>query len=555
MNIPRLYNTVRHLKPCQILGQIQHRIRSVMENPTQFSARQTPDFPGCRWSQEKDFLPPGIQANERAVILAGRMTFINRTEKIGWPPEWNRSNLPKLWQYNLHYFDWLWTLDYEEAKTVALDWIVKHRLEKGQVGWESYPISLRLMNWCGVFMGRHRTEIEKDQVFLCQLWQSVYLQCQWLTGHLETRLLGNHYFENAAALAFAGTCFKGEPAQHWLDRGLSILQKQIPVQILPDGMHFELSPMYHSRILYLLAILHATEHPALQTLAADPMDRMALALKHVCHPDGRIALFNDSALGIYNEPGQLLGYCGRLLERDYSRQDYGCFALPDAGYYGWRDDSGNYLVCDEGKIGPDYIPGHAHADMLSFEMSLAGHRVIVDTGVHDYEVSEARRYFRSTSAHNTVEINGQDQCEMWGAFRVGRRGYPTDVRWQPSAEGFRLEAAHNGYRHLSGAPIHRRIYEWNQADGLKVVDRIESSRVTKVKSRIHFHPDCKVEKLTETEYESKGENSFKINVLNDCRSYLETSGYHPEFGLSIARQTLVVESPGQESGFCIGIGR
>jgi uncharacterized heparinase superfamily protein len=555
MNIPLLYHTIRHLKPRQILGQVQYRIQSVLENPVRYSARKSPDFPGCKWEPLKPFLPPGIQGNDTADILAGRMTFINRTKDIGWPPEWNRTDLPKLWQYNLNYFEWLWVLDYEEAKAVTLDWIVNHQLAKGHVGWEAYPISLRLMNWCAVFWGRYRSEIERDQAFQCQLWQSVYLQCQWLGNHLETRLLGNHYFENAAALAFAGSCFEGADARRWMDNGLSILQEQIPEQILSDGMHFELSPMYHSRILYLLAILYATGHPLLKVLATEPMDRMLRALKCVCHPDGRIALLNDSAFGIYNEPSWLLDYCGQLLERDYSSPDYGCFALPDTGYYGWRDSSGNYLICDAGKIGSDYIPGHAHADMLGFELSIAGRRMTVDTGVHDYEVSQTRRYCRSTSAHNTVEIDGLDQCEMWGAFRVGRRGYPIDVNWQPSADRFRLVAAHNGYKRLPGSPVHRRIFQWNSKVGLKVFDRIDGGRKFMAKSRIHFHPDCKIERRKDGVYETKGANAFKINVFYDCKSYLETSSYHPEFGVNLTRQTLVIESQRSVSGYCIGIGK
>ena len=551
MNIPRLYHTLLHLKPCQILGQVQHRMRSVLENPARQLSHKAPDYPGCRWSPAKTFLPPGIQDITASEILSGRMTFINRTEAIGWPPDWRRATLPKLWQYNLHYFEWLWALDYEEAKGVTLDWIANHQLAKDHVGWEAYPVSLRLMNWCGVFWGHYRSEIENDQMFQRQLWESVYLQCQWLISHLEARLLGNHYFENGAALSFVGSCFEGGAAHRWLDKGLAILQEQIPEQIPYDGMHFELSPMYHSRILYLLAILHATGNPSLQKLAADPMDRMLRSLKCVCHPDGRIALLNDSAFDIYNEPNCLLDYCGQLLGRDYSRPDYGCFSLPDAGYYGWRDVSGNYLICDVGKIGPDYIPGHAHADMFGFELSLFGRRMIVDSGVHDYEVSNIRRYCRSTAAHNTVEIDGHDQCETWGAFRVGRRGYPIDVRWQPFADRFRLEAAHNAYQRLPGAPIHRRIFEWNPDRGLKVIDHMEGGRMTEAKSRIHFHPDCKIEKLTDTEYDVKNGKSFKINVLYGCKSYLETSSYHPEFGITVASQTIVIESQRSGSGFYI----
>lgn len=555
MNITRLYNTVRHLKSRQILGQVKNRMRTVLEVPLPYQTMRVPGFSACSWIRTIAFPTPGIQDNGAAEIINGRMKFINRIETVGWPPDWKKSYRSKLWRYNLHYFEWLWALDYKDAKFVVLDWIRNNPPAEKQVAWEAYPVSLRLMNWCGVLWGRHRMEIEGDPDFLAKLWHSFYLQCQWLSGHLEIRLLGNHYFENGAALAFAGSCFEGESAKRWFDKGLAVLREQIPEQIPSDGMHFELSPMYHSRILYLLTLLHATGNTSLQALTAEPMGRMLGALKSVCHPDGRIALLNDSAFGIYNEPSHLLDYCGRLLGRDYSRQDCGCFALPDAGFYGWRDMSGNYLICDVGKIGPDYIPGHAHADMLSFELSLAGRRVVVDSGVHDYEDSQTRRYCRSTAGHNTVEIESHDQCETWSVFRVGRRGYPINVKWKPSADRFKLEAAHNGYRRLPGAPIHRRLFQWNPKIGLKVFDRVEGSRVFRAKSRIHFHPDCKIEKRKDGVYESKGANAFKINVFYDCKSYLEKSTYHPEFGLNRTRQTLVIESQRSESGFCIGIGR
>ena len=108
------------------------------------------------------------------------------------------------------------------------------------------------------------------------------------------------------------------------------------------------------------------------------------------------------------------------------------FALRDAGYYGARG-SGHYVVCDAAPIGPDYQPGHAHGDLLSFELSLAGRRVIVDAGVHGYDGDPLRAWCRSTRAHNTVEIDGEDQCEFWGTFRVARRARPRDVVWTPRA--------------------------------------------------------------------------------------------------------------------------
>ena len=81
-------------------------------------------------------------------------------------------------------------------------------------------------------------------------------------------------------------------------------------------------------------------------------------------------------------------------------------------------------------IGPDYQPGHAHGDLLSFELSFAGRRVVTDSGVHGYDGDPLRAWCRSTHAHNTVEIDGQSQCEFWSVFRVARRARPRDVRFE-----------------------------------------------------------------------------------------------------------------------------
>ncbi len=93
------------------------------------------------------------------------------------------------------------------------------------------------------------------------------------------------------------------------------------------------------------------------------------------------------------------------------------------------------MVIDCGAIGPDYQPGHAHCDTLSYELAIDGRRVIVDSGVHDYEPTQHRAYARSTPAHNTVVIDGQEQSEMWGVFRVARRARPLPAYVRQETDG------------------------------------------------------------------------------------------------------------------------
>ena len=278
-----------------------------------------------------------------------------------------------------------------------------------------------------IFFGVYRDRTESDRKFADKLWRSIFIQSQWLRRNLEVYLLGNHFFENGAALALVGSCFKGPEADRWYLAGKKIVTTEIREQVLSDGMHFERSPMYHLRFIYLLLLLMRIGRDDIRRTAWDAAGEMISALKYLCHPDGEIALFNDSALGIYNRPAELIDLWENEAGRSTGGGDtppVGNWALPEAGYYGFRDGDGNYLICDAGPIGPDYLPGHAHGDIFSFELSLKGRRVIVDSGVYEYAVGRMRDYCRSTGAHNTVEIAGQDQCEFWGAFRVARRGAP-----------------------------------------------------------------------------------------------------------------------------------
>ena len=75
------------------------------------------------------------------------------------------------------------------------------------------------------------------------------------------------------------------------------------------------------------------------------------------------------------------------------------------------------IIIDGGPIGPDYIPGHGHADILNFELHIQEKPFIVDLGISTYEKNKKRLSQRSTSAHNTVTIGKQEQSEIWSGFQ------------------------------------------------------------------------------------------------------------------------------------------
>jgi uncharacterized heparinase superfamily protein len=273
--------------------------------------------------------------------------------------------------------------------------------------------------------------------------------------------------------------------------------------------------------------------------------RFAAALRH---PDGEIALFNDAALGIAPRPKEVLDYAARLGLGAPSAE---ATAFPESGYYVWRR-GGDAVLVDAGPIGPDYLPGHGHGDIFSFELSLGGRRVVVDGGTSTYEAGKERDWVRSTRAHNTVEIAGVDQCEFFAAFRVGRRGRPRDVTAQVSEEGLRVAGWHDGYRRLSGRPIHHREMDFAPPGTLLVWDTVESRRPQPAVSRIRFAPGARVRASgrLEVAIEIGGEElvlrAFGADLV------IESDHYSPHFGERLSSPVVALrKGPGPEFGYVL----
>lgn len=547
-----LFHTLRHLRGVQISGQLRRRVERWLERPERFGRRPAPAFPGCRSRPGPGWPPPRAPRSPEA-LLAGRFEFLNDARQLGWPPRWQVDEAPALWRYNLHYHDFLWALAWSDAAALARDWIAAHPLGRGRIGWDPYPISLRLQNWCGYFFGRHAQQTEADAALREELWASLHLQACWLEAHLETHLLGNHLLENAATLALLGACFEGPEAERFGVRGRALLAAQLREQILADGGHFERSPMYQARVVQLLAALASCGDPRLAALVTEPLRRSLAALGRLVHPDGGIALLNDSALGIQPTYEALL----HALSGPSPAPEEGAFALPESGYYGAREPDGRYLVCDAGPIGPDYLPGHAHGDLFSFELSLGGERVIVDAGVFGYDADELRRYCRSTAAHNTVEVEGRDQCEFWAAFRVGRRGRPRDVVFEALDDGFRLAGWHDGYLRLQSRARHARELRWYAGGLLLVRDRVEARRPVRCVSRLHLAPGCELLERHERGVHLRHPGGeLRVAFAGEGSLSVEPSRYCPEFGRCLEGTALCFShrASTSESGFCIAEG-
>jgi hypothetical protein len=229
---------------------------------------------------------------------------------------------------------------------------------------------------------------------------------------------------NLIGVVFAGLLLEGAWADRWL--GLHRrLEREIGRQILADGLHEERSPMYHSLLLEnLLDLLNlaraaGTRAPASLVATLEQTTRSMLdALSLLCHPDGEIALFGDSAFGIAQPPASLRAYADSLGVAIGRASPSGL--LPCSGFARLATQDFTLIASLSGPA-PAHQPGHAHCDALSFELSCGDRRVVTDTGVYEYRPGERRRMSRATASHATIEVDGREQAEIWAAHRIGGR--------------------------------------------------------------------------------------------------------------------------------------
>lgn len=488
--------------------------------------------------------------------------FLNQIHTLPAQGGWNNAALEKLWLYNLHYFDDLNAHDasvrLEWHRALIERWIAENPPAHGN-GWEPYPTSLRIVNWV--------KWLATGNVPPPGMVNSLLQQSCWLIGRLEWHLLGNHLFANAKALVFAGLYFEGPQASTWLDKGLKIIKEQLSEQVLADGGNFERSPMYHAIFLMdVLDLVNAAQcWPRLVPdeqveVWRDTAGHMLRWLCSMIHPDGEIALFNDAAFGVAPRLEELIAYAGRLgvmspnLSREIFRLDFSprlqtnvdvesfqktpdLLHLVDSGYVRLKNKHAAAFL-DVAPIGPDYLPGHAHADTLSFELSVFGQRVVVNGGTSCYGLGPERLRERGTAAHSTVTVAGVDSSEVWDGFRVARRAYPFNLELQP--EIGRVVCSHDGYRHLPGAPVHRRAWHLEH-ERLLVTDMVQGGAHSAFATYI-FHPSVQVTNAEDGLWHLtlNGGQQLQFTVVLG-QGFLVPASYAPEFGIQLSTQSLVVE--------------
>ena len=480
-----VFNTIVYLKLIQIYYRLYYFLRNRLFGYN-VKKRIINKFNPIVWRNRFDYKNSYFEEKKS-------FTFLNISHSFSDKINWNFNQYGKLWTYNLNYFDFLnqENISKENGLILIQDFIENDDLLKD--GKEPYPISLRGINWVK-FLSDNQV---KDEV----INNTLYFYYSILFKNLEYHLLGNHLLENAFSLLFGAYYFQDDKLYN---KSKDLLITELNEQVLKDGAHFELSPMYHqiilSRLLDVIQLIKLNSEwkkDDLLWFLEQKASLMISWLHNITYKNGNIPMVNDATFNIAPSSKELFDHTKQL---GINRQD---IPLSDSGYRKICTD--NYeLFIDVGNIGPDYQPGHAHSDTFNFELIKEGKSIIVDMGISTYEKNSRRQEERSTSSHNTVKIGSKDQTQVWGGFRVAKRAKITHLIEKPNL----IEASHDSY--LSDGYKHTRSFLWGE-NSIILKDKI--NRSTSNKARAYFHLHC----------------SVSIPLVDGNTIILESSGVSIEF--------------------------
>lgn len=493
-----------------------------------------------------------------------QFTFLNHTLTLP-QIDWNRRYESHLWNYQFHYFHHTVGCARAFAQNGELapmrqqqqwieSWMQEAKIGQSD-GWDAYPLSLRVVHWIYAYV--LIAEAYDEHAFLDRWRASLYQQLAFLYEHLEYHLLANHLLKNAKALVIGGLFFADDPrGRQWLATGERLLWRELEEQVLPDGGHYERSPMYHALCLadWLECFALLREFKAQRGIAwkavsttsiVARLQAMARFLAATSYADGTLALFNDAGNSEEARPLPLLEAAARILEVDVRSYPP---AFPETGYYLWlAPDAQERMIVDAGPPAVAYNLAHAHCDLLSYELRLDGQPFIVDSGVHGYGGDKYREYCRSTRAHNTVMFDGREQSEVWGTFRMGRTAGLLKVEVVGDKQSWDFRAAYRPYYDPSF--VHERHLQRLANGEWRIEDRALHGKAERAQSFIHLHPGVSVKKNDDLSIECQhGARTIRLEPFAAEKVEVITGQdapaqgwYFPDFGIAQPSPTICFE--------------
>jgi hypothetical protein len=441
----------------------------------------------------------------------------------------------------------------EEACAQLASWIHTNPARIG-VNWTSpLELAIRLINWVWVLAFLRCSPAITPELFTVIL-RSIVEQTLHISRHLAAHSsANNHLIGEAAGLAVVGLAFPWlRHAERWRDKGLKILTRELARQIYPDGVPAEQAIHYLAFVLdFNLLVWRLAE---LNGLAVPKIwhERLGAAcdfIRHMMDEEGNVPAIGDSDDAWVvrlddrleaNNYRSILATAAVLLKRPEFKVSAGQWdekshwllgeqgkriydslptdipqvtsrAFRQGGYCVMRAH-GRVIVFDCGPLGYLSTAVHGHADALSITVNLEGQAILIDPNTYAYQEGyKWRDYFRSTRAHSTVVVNGQNQSEIWGAFLWGRKACTQLLHWESTPEYDLAIAEQNGYKKLG--VVHRRTVLFHKPDWIIVVDRLLGQGQRSFEQLWHLPADCHVDTGPGHTKVSVGDAQFAIIPL------------------------------------------
>lgn len=439
-------------------------------------------------------------------------------------------------------------LERDDRYAVAVRDVLEQWIEAnpcgGSVNWScTMEAALRIFTWVWFFHVFHDAPSWRDADFRFRFLRALYLHVEFTERHIErSDVNGNHYTADAAALVVGGLFFgEGQGPQRWQKEGWRVLCEEMPRQVFPDGVDFEASVPYHRLVTELFlwpAMYRTAQGLSIEPSYTDRLVAMARFCRAYSRPDGSVPLWGDAddarvlpfgmqdindhrylhtLVGLYTGQqelcderaaavGEVLWALGPLAVRgwlDALPPPPTSQAFAEGGFYIMRGDR-DHVFIDCGPLGLAGRGGHGHNDCLAFEMVLDGVPLVSDCGSYLYTASyEERNRFRSTSYHNTPQIDGEEINRFIRPDYLWNLHYdaiPRVVEWRVEKHQTLFVGEHQGYCRLASPVIPRRtIFLDSEVHALFVRDEFLGEGLHDVTIPLHLAPGVEVSELKDHE--------------------------------------------------------
>lgn len=468
------------------------------------------------------------------------------------------------------------------ARAIIEDWIVANPVYRGPNWMCAMDVALRGISIVWLFHACKKSKSWRDEDFVERLIKALLLHGRFVDLNLEyADVNGNHLTSDLAGLTIMGITLGGQGlAGEWVERSWDILSEELPKQVLTDGVCHEASLPYHRLVaeLFLLPML-ARQNVGLPVERGyrSHVKKMADITHAATRPDGSIPIWGDAddgralplgtqlindhrylveTLATMDKPtnapawDETLWWLGAGSTKPSKLPPRETCAFADAGVYIMRTNDSVVFV-DAGPVGMAGRGGHGHNDCLSVDVTLAGTPLIVDPGAYVYTSDwQARNWFRSTAAHNTPQIDGEEINRFVNPqylWLLSNDAVPEIQEWSATKNQFRLTASHSGYQRLPAAvtPVRTIIFD-TSADRLAIIDQFHGSAEHTAKTRFTLATDVDIQELDTNAWRLvSGQSKFLMVLPANSEWAMDHEEVYvsPSYAIKNATKAMIFSSP------------